>query len=52
MCAVSTNYELTREFGILDDRVFEFWDWVGGRFSVWSAIGILPLSLYFGFDIM
>ena len=53
MCAVSTNKELTEKFGIkTPENVFEFWDWVGGRYSVWAAIGVLPLSLYFGFDVM
>ncbi|WP_105167925.1 glucose-6-phosphate isomerase [Pseudoalteromonas sp. T1lg23B] len=47
--AVSTNLEKTREFGIADDNVFTMWDWVGGRFSLWSAIG-LPIALYVGFD--
>jgi glucose-6-phosphate isomerase len=43
--AVSTNLKATGEFGISPSQVFGFWDWVGGRYSVWSAIGILPLSL-------
>ncbi|KZN46093.1 glucose-6-phosphate isomerase [Pseudoalteromonas luteoviolacea] len=47
--AVSTNLEKTREFGIADENVFTMWDWVGGRFSLWSAIG-LPIALYLGFD--
>ncbi|MGI9401302.1 MAG: glucose-6-phosphate isomerase [Rhizobiaceae bacterium] len=38
--ALSTNLEATRAFGISDDRTFDFWDWVGGRYSVWSAIGL------------
>lgn len=38
--ALSTNLEATRAFGISDDRTFGFWDWVGGRYSVWSAIGL------------
>ena len=38
--ALSTNLEATREFGIADERTFGFWDWVGGRYSVWSAIGL------------
>ncbi len=46
--AVSTNLGATARFGIADDNVFEFWDWVGGRFSLWSAIG-LPLALAVGF---
>ncbi|MBM7368037.1 glucose-6-phosphate isomerase [Gordonia hydrophobica] len=38
--AVSTNVEAARRFGIAEENVFEFWDWVGGRYSVWSAIGL------------
>ena len=47
--AVSTNLEATRAFGIDNENVFEFWDWVGGRYSLWSAIG-LPIALYLGMD--
>jgi len=44
--AISTNQEKTVEFGIDADNIFEFWDWVGGRFSLWSAIGLsIPLSI-------
>jgi len=39
-CALSTNLEATRAFGISDEHTFGFWDWVGGRYSVWSAIGL------------
>lgn len=39
-CAISTNLAETRKFGIDDNNVFQFWDWVGGRLSVWSAIGL------------
>ena len=46
--AVSTDIPKTSKFGISEARVFQFWDWVGGRFSVSSAIGILPLSIVFG----
>lgn len=52
LCAVSTNLAETGKFGITDDRVFGFWDWVGGRFSCWCAVGLLPLSLHYGFDIL
>jgi len=52
VCACSTNLELTGKFGIDDKNVFAFWDFVGGRFSVWSSIGILPLSIHFGYDVM
>ena len=47
--AVSTNLEATAKFGINPQNVFEFWDWVGGRYSLWSAIG-LPIALYLGMD--
>lgn len=47
--AVSTNHAAVAQFGIAADNVFEFWDWVGGRFSLWSAIG-LSLALGVGFD--
>ncbi|HEY8099889.1 MAG TPA: glucose-6-phosphate isomerase [Burkholderiaceae bacterium] len=47
--AVSTNQQSVREFGIHADNMFPFWDWVGGRYSVWSAIG-LPIALAVGFD--
>jgi glucose-6-phosphate isomerase len=50
MCAVSTNLNGTKAFGLKEERVFGFWDWVGGRFSVSSAVGLLPLSLIFGFQ--
>ena len=49
-CAVSTNIPETNKFGIDSNNVFGFWDWVGGRYSVWSAVGALPLSLMFGFE--
>ncbi|MEN8178398.1 MAG: glucose-6-phosphate isomerase [Pseudomonadota bacterium] len=45
--AVSTNAELVAEFGIDTDNMFGFWDWVGGRYSLWSAIG-LPIALAIG----
>ena len=44
MCAASSNLVDTSNFGIESEKVFGFWDWVGGRYSVWSAIGMLPLS--------
>lgn len=47
--AVSTNIAAVREFGIDPENMFPFWDWVGGRYSIWSAIG-LPLALAIGFD--
>jgi glucose-6-phosphate isomerase len=48
-CALSTNHEKVAEFGIAENRTFGFWDWVGGRYSLWSAIG-LPLAIAIGFD--
>ncbi|HEX2243617.1 MAG TPA: glucose-6-phosphate isomerase, partial [Gammaproteobacteria bacterium] len=47
--AVSTNREKVAEFGINPKNMFEFWDWVGGRYSLWSAIG-LPIALYIGMN--
>ena len=47
MAAVSTNLEATAAFGIDGARVFGFWDWVGGRYSLWSAIG-LTLAIAIG----
>ncbi|HIF9082638.1 TPA: glucose-6-phosphate isomerase [Photobacterium damselae] len=47
--ALSTNAPAVSEFGIDTDNMFEFWDWVGGRYSLWSAIG-LSISLSIGFD--
>ncbi|WP_416356942.1 glucose-6-phosphate isomerase [Aureimonas phyllosphaerae] len=46
-CAVSTALDKIGAFGIGEDRTFGFWDWVGGRYSVWSAIG-LPLMIAIG----
>jgi glucose-6-phosphate isomerase len=47
--AVSTNREAVVAFGIDPENMFEFWDWVGGRYSLWSAIG-LPIALAVGID--
>jgi len=47
--AVSTNAKAVAEFGIDTKNMFEIWDWVGGRYSLWSAIG-LPIALYVGMD--
>ncbi len=38
--AVTSNVQLAREFGIADENIFKMWDWVGGRYSLWSAIGL------------
>jgi glucose-6-phosphate isomerase len=45
--AVSTKLDLVEKFGIKSDRVFGFWDWVGGRYSLWSSIG-LALAIAIG----
>lgn len=45
--AVSTQKEKALQFGIAQDRIFGFWDWVGGRYSLWSSIG-LPLMMGIG----
>ena len=47
--AVSTNIEKVKGFGILEDNIFPMWDWVGGRFSLWSAVG-LSISLSVGYE--
>jgi glucose-6-phosphate isomerase len=47
--AVSSNKKNAIEFGIAAENIFDMWDWVGGRFSLWSAIG-LPIALDLGFD--
>lgn len=48
--ALSTNEAAVTEFGISPDNMFAFWDWVGGRYSLWSAIG-LPICLAYGYDV-
>ncbi|KAI0238797.1 Glucose-6-phosphate isomerase [Lamellibrachia satsuma] len=47
--ALSTNVPKVKEFGIDEKNMFEFWDWVGGRYSLWSAIG-LSIACYIGMD--
>jgi len=47
--AVSTNTRAVVNFGIDTDHMFEFWDWVGGRYSLWGAVG-LSIALYIGMD--
>ncbi len=47
--AISTNSAAVEEFGIDKDNMFVFWDWVGGRYSLWSAIG-LPIACTIGYD--
>jgi len=47
--AVSTNLEAVSEFGIASENIFPMWNWVGGRFSLWSAVG-LSIALSVGYD--
>ena len=47
--ALSTNTDSVKEFGIAEENIFEFWDWVGGRYSLWSAIG-LSIVLAVGYE--
>jgi glucose-6-phosphate isomerase len=47
--AVSTRIDLAGQFGIAEENTFGFWDWVGGRYSLWSAVG-LSISLYLGHE--
>ena len=47
--ALSTNTEAVKKFGIAEENMFVFWDWVGGRYSLWSAIG-LSIALTIGYD--
>jgi glucose-6-phosphate isomerase len=46
--AVTANIPAAQEFGVQEENIFPFWDWVGGRYSVWSAVG-LPIALQYGF---
>jgi len=46
--AVTANIPAAKEFGVEENNIFPFWDWVGGRYSVWSAVG-LPIALQYGF---
>mmetsp|Transcript_23634 Transcript_23634/g.26956 ORF Transcript_23634/g.26956 Transcript_23634/m.26956 type:complete len:606 (+) Transcript_23634:57-1874(+) len=50
--AVSTAIDKCVAFGISEENIFGFWNWVGGRFSVCSAVGIVPLSLQYSYDVM
>lgn len=47
--ALSTNTQEVKKFGIAEENIFEFWDWVGGRYSLWSAIG-LSIVLSVGYE--
>ncbi|WP_339897018.1 glucose-6-phosphate isomerase [uncultured Gilvimarinus sp.] len=48
--AVSSNRPKAMEFGVAEENIFDMWDWVGGRFSLWSAIG-LPIALNLGMEV-
>ena len=48
--AITANVKAARDYGIEPERIFQFWDWVGGRYSLWSSIG-LPIALGLGADI-
>jgi glucose-6-phosphate isomerase len=50
--AASSAVPLVTEFGVDPANIFGFWDWVGGRYSVCSAVGVLPLALVFGFEVL
>ena len=47
--AISSAVEKVKAFGIAEDNIFEMWDWVGGRYSLWSTIG-LPIAMAIGMD--
>jgi glucose-6-phosphate isomerase len=47
--AISTNITAVEDFGIAKNNMFKFWDWVGGRYSLWSSIG-LPIAIFVGID--
>ena len=50
LAAVSANLEAAKAFGVAPERVFGFWDWVGGRYSLWSAVG-LSTAIGLGWDV-
>ncbi|GBG24163.1 Glucose-6-phosphate isomerase [Hondaea fermentalgiana] len=52
MIAVSAAVPKATDFGIAEENVFGFWDWVGGRYSVCSAVGVMPLALQYGPDVV
>jgi glucose-6-phosphate isomerase len=49
LIGITANPEAAEAFGIAPENIYPFWDWVGGRFSVWSAVGF-PIAIKFGFD--
>lgn len=50
LVAVTANADAAKAFGVAADHIFDMWPWVGGRYSVWSAVG-LPIALCHGFDV-
>jgi len=50
LAAVSANVEGAKRFGVAEERIFAFWDWVGGRYSLWSAVG-LSCAIGLGWDV-
>ena len=52
MVAVSSSPKKCEEFGIASQYVFDIWNFIGGRFSVSSAVGMLPIALTFGYKIV
>jgi len=51
-CAITMSSSSAAKFGIEATHIFPIWDWVGGRFSVWSAVGMLPLSIHYSYSVM
>lgn len=49
LLAVSTNIEAAVEFGVATENILPMWDWVGGRYSLWSAVGV-PIAVRYGFE--
>ena len=45
---ITNNFTAAKEFGLAEANLFSIWDWVGGRYSLWSPVGCLPLALQFG----
>ena len=49
LLAVTANHDAAKEFGVKDENIFHIWEWVGGRYSLWSAIG-LPIAIRIGME--
>jgi len=50
-CGITSSPDEAAKFGIAKDRIFPLWNWSGGRFSVWSPAGMLPLSVHYSYDV-